>query len=200
VGVIEHLHETRVLGRRVQVLAGMLASRLPPGARVLDVGAGDGLIASAIQRRRPDIRIEGIDVLVRPDSAIPVRAFDGQTIPFANHAFDVALCIDVLHHTDDPRVLLREATRAARSLLVKDHTRDGPFAGTRLRFMDGVGNARHGVALPFNYWSRKEWAAALHLLELEVDEWTSEVPLYPWPASIVFEKGLHFVASLRRRS
>ena len=186
-GIIERIHETRVLGRRVRVLAKMLASRLPDRARVLDVGCGDGLIASAIQRHRPDVRIEGIDVLVRPDAAIPVRAFDGEAIPYADGSFDAALCIDVLHHTTDPRILLREATRVARDLLVKDHTRDGPLARFRLRFMDSVGNARHGVALPFNYWSRKEWASALADLDLEVRDWTPEVPLYPWPASVLFE-------------
>ena len=53
--------------------------------------------------------------------------------------------VDVLHHTDDPMVLLREAGRVASGfVLIKDHTQNGILAGRRLRFMDWVGNARHG--------------------------------------------------------
>ena len=41
---------------------------------------------------------------------------------------------DVLHHTSEPKVLLREAMRVAReTILVKDHTCDGLFAGATLR-------------------------------------------------------------------
>jgi SAM-dependent methyltransferase len=198
VGLVEHIHQTRVLGRRVRVLAETLAKRIPRGSRVLDVGCGDGLIASTILRLRPDVQIEGIDVLVRPNPAIPVHAYDGAAIPFPDRCFDVALCIDVLHHTVDPTILLRETTRVAKALLLKDHTREGLFAGARLRLMDAVGNARHGVALPFNYWSRQQWTAAIRSLELDVVEWSSDVALYPWPASLIFGTNLHFVAILQR--
>ena len=37
----------------------------------------------------------------------------------------------------------------------------GFLAGPTLRFMDWIGNARHGVALPYNYWSAQEWTLAL---------------------------------------
>jgi 2-polyprenyl-3-methyl-5-hydroxy-6-metoxy-1,4-benzoquinol methylase len=37
---------------------------IPIRAEVLDVGTGDGLIAKAIALNRPDIKIEGIDVLI----------------------------------------------------------------------------------------------------------------------------------------
>jgi methylase of polypeptide subunit release factors len=62
---------------------------LPPNARVLDVGCGDGMIAKSWMANRPDIRVEGIDVLVRPATKIPVQAFGGQFIPFEENSFDV---------------------------------------------------------------------------------------------------------------
>jgi hypothetical protein len=87
----------------------------------------------------------------------------------------VMLCcfVDVLHHTDDPRVLLRGARVARRNILIKDHTRNGLFAGPTLRFMDGVGNARFGVALPYNYWTRQQWQDAFRDLDVEVEVWQS---------------------------
>jgi hypothetical protein len=55
-------------------------------------------------------------------------------------------------------ILLREAARVARKIvLIKDHTLNGLFAAQRLRFMDKVGNARHGVSFPYNYWPKQRW-------------------------------------------
>ena len=51
-------------------------------------------------------------------------------------------------------ILLRETVRVARQVIViKDHLLKGAFAYSTLRLMDWVGNARHDVALPYNYWT-----------------------------------------------
>ena len=182
--VIGVLHKKFVAGRRVQVLAGHLAALIPTGARVLDVGCGDGVIDRLILERRPDVSIQGIDVLVRPDTPIPVKKFDGITIPYPDASFDVVMFVDVLHHTVDPFVLLREAQRVASTVLIKDHFRDGFLSGPTLRFMDWVGNAHHGVALPYNYWSRLEWEQAFAELQLKVGATNARLGLYPPPGFV----------------
>jgi SAM-dependent methyltransferase len=195
--LIERLHDGYVFGRRVRKLAGHLAEVVPADAQVLDVGCGDGAIARLLQELRPDVRVRGIDVLVRPQTHIPVEPFDGQAIPYPDGSFDVVLFVDVLHHTDDPMVLLREAVRVARQAVVlKDHTANGVLAGPTLRFMDNVGNARHGVALPYNYWPRQRWLDAFQQLGLTVAAWRKNLGLYPWPANWAFGRSLHFVARL----
>jgi hypothetical protein len=50
---------------------------------------------------RGNIDIQGIDVLVRPNTLIPVTPFEGDHLPFANGSFDCVLFVDVLHHTAD---------------------------------------------------------------------------------------------------
>lgn len=150
-----------------------------------------------ILEQRPDLEIRGIDVLVRPDTHVPVEPFDGHHIPHPDGAFDCVSFVDVLHHSDDPEALLREGARVARrALLVKDHTLEGWLAGPTLRFMDEVGNARHGVPRPHNYWTRTEWDAALARLGLASEAWHGRVGLYPWPASWLFDRRLQFVARL----
>ena len=62
--LLEHLHQNFVMGRRAQVLAQRLAELLPPHARVLDVGCGDGVVAQLILQSRPDVQIEGVTELV----------------------------------------------------------------------------------------------------------------------------------------
>jgi len=196
-GLTTSLHDGYVHQRRVRRLGELLTGLLPPGASVLDVGCGDGLLSRSIQDRRPDVRVHGLDVLVRETRHIPVQHFDGQTIPEGNEAVDVVLMVDVLHHTDDPIILLREAARvAARGVLIKDHTRDGFLAGPTLRFMDYVGNAHHNVVLPYNYWPKRRWLSAFDDLGLTVASWDDDLRLYPWPAEWVFGRSLHFIALL----
>ncbi len=168
-GLAPSLHYGYVHQPRVRRLGELLTRLLPQGVSVLDVGCGDGLLGRRIQELRPDVEFCGIDVLIRENTHIPVKHFDGQAIPESDGAFDVVLMVDVLHHTDDPMILLREAARVARhGVLIKDHTRDGFLAGPTLRFMDYVGNSHYGVSLPFNYWPKRRWLDAFHNLGLAV--------------------------------
>ena len=195
--LLDTVHGGFVFPRRTGRLAQTIAQLLPAGARILDVGCGDGHIAFEVSKLRPDVRLEGIDVLIRKGTLIPVTRFDGERIPYEGASFDVVMFVDVLHHTNDPQVLLREAKRVARkAVVIKDHTRDGFLAGPRLRFMDWVGNARHGVVLPYNYWSRNRWHSELKNLGLVEDDWSEKLHLYPWWANWLFGSSLHFVARL----
>jgi SAM-dependent methyltransferase len=200
-GAIQRLHDGYVHGRRVNRLAELLTSLIPEHSSVLDVGCGDGLLARLIQDRRSDLSLGGIDVLVRDHTHIPVDPFDGQSIPAADRSRDVVMFVDVLHHADDPMVLLAEAARVARrAVVIKDHLLEGWLAGLTLRFMDHVGNAHHGVVLPYNYWPRRRWSDAFARLSLNVETWIDALGLYPWPASLVFGRSLHFIARLRHES
>ena len=193
----ERLHEWYGFGRRVRCLADQIESYLPKNATVLDVGCGDGTIDRLIQDQRGDLEFRGIDVLVRPDTKIPVDEFDGMVIPHPENSFDCVVFVDVLHHSDDANQLLREASRVARQfVIIKDHRLNGFLAGPTLRFMDDVGNKRHGVRLPYNYWSHETWQSAFHESGLTVEDWSQRLGIYPWPASLLFGRGLHFLARL----
>ena len=198
-GFLDRIHTRVVHPRRVAVLARHLSRLIPAGASVLDVGCGDGQLAAAIGGGRADLSISGLDVLQRPHARVPVRLFDGLTIPALDRSVDVVMLVDVLHHTADPMVLLPEAARVARTrVLIKDHVRDGILAGITLRFMDRTGNARHGVSLPYNYWTSDEWQQAFDSLGLQIAERLTELRLYPIPARWLFDRSLHFIAALAR--
>jgi SAM-dependent methyltransferase len=192
-------HRSLVFGRRTRVLAELLAKEIPQGAAVLDIGCGDGTIASLIAQQRPDITIRGVEFLVRPDCKIECAAFDGMTLPFPDGSFDVCLFVDVLHHTQDPAVLLREAVRVSRSfVLLKDHLDENFLDNATLRLMDWVGNRPHGVVLTYNYQSRAAWQEHFVKCRLERVSWNERVPLYPPPVSFIAGRGLHFVALLKK--
>ena len=196
--VLDYVHGDLVFGRRIAVLAAHIAAMLPMNAAVLDVGAGDGSLASALMARRPDLTITGIDVFVRDTTAIPVRHFDGERIPHPDKSVDVVLFVDVLHHTHNVDALLGEAARVARhSVVIKDHYGDGRVSKAVLRFMDWMGNARHGVVLPYHYQSRREWEGSLARAGLHPVAVRDALGIYIWPLTLLFDARLHFVAQLK---
>ncbi len=192
------VHGALIFGRRVEKLADALAAAIPAGpARVLDLGCGDGQVAVALMRRRPELVVEGVDVLVRPVTHIPVTEYDGATLPFAQAAFDHVTIVDVLHHTDDPGAVLAEAARvAARSVVVKDHLREGLLAGPVLRLMDWVGNRGHDVRLPYNYLDTEQWHKAFDRAGVSEGKRQVRLGLYPAPLDWAFGRRLHFVSRL----
>lgn len=194
------LHGVSVHRRRVRRLAALLATLLPSGAHVLDVGCGDGQLGALLMQLRPDLTLEGVDVLVRSQTHIPVRWFDGQTLPIGSKGADVVLLVDVLHHCENPLALMQDCDRAARrAIVIKDHLADGMLAVPLLRFMDWVGNAGHGVALPYNYWRLQQWHDAWTGLGWTPRSWKQNLALYPKPADWIFGRELHFLADLAPR-
>jgi SAM-dependent methyltransferase len=200
-GLLDTVHGGLVHDRRVKVLSRHFAEMLPADGRVVDIGCGDGRIGALVMERRGDLEFSGFDIAARSEAHIPVRVFDGQTIPLADGEADVVTLVDVLHHAEDPFGLLSEAARVSRDgLVLKDVTPLGPLSGATLRVMDWVGNARHGVPLPYDFWSQAQWRDAFSALGLEVKELRRRLTLYPWPANLVFEKRMHFIARLVPRA
>lgn len=104
-------------GRR-RILARLLAGRrLPPGARVLDVGCGTG--ANAPVLRGADRFTIGIDASPIPMALVDrthdarLRA-DAAHLPFGDASFDLVVALDVLEHLDDDRAAVRELRRVLR--------------------------------------------------------------------------------------
>jgi len=198
VNLVEQVHGAYGGARRMRALCDHVVELIPKNGTLLDVGCGDGLLAERIEQLRPDVRVRGVDVLVRPGAVIAVEEFDGKSLPYAEGSFDTVLFADVLHHCDEPLTLLAEAVRVSRwNLLVKDHTLHGPFSGRLLRFMDDVGNKRYGVSMKYDYWSEARWREVFGELSLEVAEWRPSLHLYPAVADWLFGASLHFLADLR---
>ncbi len=197
---IARSHRALVFGRRARVLAEALAPLIPQGAKVLDIGCGDGTIAGLLAIQRPDLTIEGVELAPRAACRIACRAYDGEHLPFSDRAFEVCLFVDVLHHTRDVTQLLREAARVSRSLvLLKDHLSENSFDHAILRAMDWVGNRPHGVTLTYNYQSFRQWQEHFTACGLRVGQLSTDLQLYPLPFSLLFGRKLHFVAQLIRR-
>ena len=96
------------------------ARLVPQGARVLDLGCGDGALLALLQRERGctgyGIEINDANVLAcvqRGVNVIQLNLDEGLSM-FGDQSFDVVLQIDTLQHLRNAEVMLRETARVGR--------------------------------------------------------------------------------------
>ncbi len=91
------------------------AGRLPPRARVLDLGGGTGLLAGWMRAVRPDLELVVADasrgMLARVPEGIQAVYARAEALPFPDAAFDAAVLGEALHHFADPEAALSQLAR-----------------------------------------------------------------------------------------
>jgi ubiquinone/menaquinone biosynthesis C-methylase UbiE len=90
-----------------------VARRLPPRAEVLDVGCGNGFIAHHLSGLL-GTTVVGLDVGTSTPAHINYLPYDGRHFPIKDQSFDAVLLCYVLHHAEDPRLVLNEVSRVLR--------------------------------------------------------------------------------------
>jgi len=195
----EWIHEWKIKDRRIKVLANHICRFIPNHSILLDVGCGDGKLALKIANRTNSTTIQGIDVLLRKDCAIPVTLFDGEKIPFDDNSFDYILLVDVLHHTLSPEKVFKECVRVcSKGIILKDHLNNSSFDYLTLRFMDKVGNSRFDVNLPHNYLPISSWDSLFSDNKLIITNSITDLSLYPFPLNLLFDRKLHAIWHLTK--
>jgi ubiquinone/menaquinone biosynthesis methyltransferase len=134
-----------------------LLADLPPGARILDLGAGTLDGALEIRRRRSDARVVAADFArqmlkvgrAKPEAgAVATHAADGHHLPYATGAFDAAFsafCVRNLRDLPAAMAELRRVVRPGGTVVVLEF-----FRPPRPRlFFDRLYNAR---LLPLVGW------------------------------------------------
>ncbi len=100
----------------------LMVSRVPaaPGATVLDVATGTGLVAERLLRR--GLRVTGVDqsgemlsvARRRFGAAVELVEASADALPFADASFDHLTFTYLLRYVDDPGATLRELARVVR--------------------------------------------------------------------------------------
>jgi SAM-dependent methyltransferase len=98
-------------------LEALVRGYVTPNSRVLDLGCGRGGVVELFWR---DVKLAaGLD----PDSpslsehrapGMPILRGVGEHLPFAGESFDLVVCLWVLEHVRQPRIVLREVARVLR--------------------------------------------------------------------------------------
>jgi SAM-dependent methyltransferase len=93
-------------------------TRLPPDARVLDVGCG----RIGLRALEPQLDVTGVDLVERPAYPGPfVRADAASGLPFSDGEFDLVYCSSVIEHVPRSRraAFAREIRRVGRGWFVQ---------------------------------------------------------------------------------
>jgi methionine biosynthesis protein MetW len=97
-----------------------IASLVPTGSRVLDLGCGDGAMLDYLQRERGcsgyGVELDDANVLAcvqRGVNVLQLNLDQGLTV-FEDASFDVVLQIDTLQHLRNAETMLRETARVGR--------------------------------------------------------------------------------------
>jgi SAM-dependent methyltransferase len=190
-------HHRAIHVPRVERVTRALAAQIGRAASLLDIGCGDGTVAQGIGAAVGATRVAGVDVLVRPRTAIPVTPYDGEHLPFPDGAFEAVVISDVLHHCAAPITVLREALRvASRVVAIKDHFRFDRVSGAILLAMDQVGNAAPGVLVRGTYFTAGELATLVHDAGGRITglEWPLRIHDLPW--RLITQDRLQFAAKI----
>ncbi len=132
------------LRRRGRRKARQIAPHLQ-GSRVLDLGCGEGFVSLALDAGRRD---EGIarelflcDVANVNRTALPGMVYDGEHLPLANASVDTVVLSLVLHHSANPRQVVREAARVARlRVIVTESTYESALDRLLIECLDRLAN------------------------------------------------------------
>lgn len=96
----------------------LFADALPPGAHILDLACGAGIVGSTLLSRRSDLRVTGIDWAEVPDAPIPNLVIHPwvsmEELPFGDGRFDAAVSLFGVEYGDIGRTA-RELERVLKA-------------------------------------------------------------------------------------
>jgi SAM-dependent methyltransferase len=164
-----------------------LLPHLGASQSVLDIGCGAGSVTTLLRAQGHavtplDVRAQSLTPAVTP------ILFDGQHIPFGAQYFDVALLLTVLHHANEPELLLTEAARVAKRVIVIEDTYSNRPQRALTLATDSLVNFEFR-GHPHNNRADIEWRACFKGLQLRVLHSAS------WPVAAVFRQSLYVLES-----
>jgi SAM-dependent methyltransferase len=167
--------------RYKKVIIDGLHPLLKDGSFVLDIGCSDGYLDNQLIKQNRTLHILGADLQYTQKSKIPSVIYNGKRLPFPNASFDVVIAVDVLHHTEDIMVVLREMSRVSKHyILIKDHVWDGNrITWLFLSFFDWCTNIPNGIRCTYNYPKLDQWHRYFNALSLTIQE-SKQVSHFPF--------------------
>ena len=153
-----------------------VAKVLPPRATVLDVGCGNGFIAHHLQGML-GTTVVGLDVGRDTAARINYLPYDGRHFPVMDQSFDAVLLCYVLHHAQDPRLVLNEVSRVLREGGLAIIYEDIPVLWWDRVFCWGHDRQWRGRTGRCTFYAEHDWRRIFNLSGFEV---VKERPLSRW--------------------
>ncbi|MFX1592318.1 MAG: class I SAM-dependent methyltransferase [Promethearchaeota archaeon] len=144
------------------------------GEKVLDLGAGNGLLALEIKEQL-NKEVVLVDVVDYNYTDLPLLLYKPECrVPLADEEVDTTILYTVLHHASDPEHLLEEATRITKQrLVIKEAYIENDDLRITNSFIDWFYNRVIGdedINVPLNFLKVKEWEKLLKSYGFQVNE------------------------------
>jgi SAM-dependent methyltransferase len=144
------------MNERASAILASFASAIAPYSRIIDIGAGKGLLAQEMAQQF-NARVTMVDVASYNQSDVPLTICDSRALAFASDSFDYAILSFVLHHTPKPEAILREAVRVARQVIVIENDVRGAARQWLTRTIDSWPAIRYGTPPCYIAQTRDSW-------------------------------------------
>ena len=197
--IIQTLYNIFLRRRRIRKLTSILLPYLPTEGTVLDLGCGNGDLASALSHARSRLHFTGLEMYPLAVSIIERFTYNGTRVPYPDASFDYVMIITVLHHTDDYNILMNEARRVARkAIIIVDHQYRTRWDWLMLAIIDWPGNVPFGVYTPYNFKKRLEWVDLFAQAKMKEIRYDDRLYMFGKYADFLFGRQLHFISLLEK--
>jgi len=144
------------LDARAAAILDSFASTIQPHSTIIDIGAGKGSLAEAMTRQL-NARVTMVDIAKYNQSALPLIVCDSRALAFGENSFDYAVLSFVLHHCPQPELIVRQALRVARAVIVIENDVRGTLRGWFTRAIDSFPAIQYGTPPCYFTKSRDAW-------------------------------------------
>ncbi len=141
-------------------------SHLDINNKILDVGSGNGAICNYLKTK--GYNIDALDVAnlsIYPH--IKTVVYDGKKMPFKNKAYGTALLLTVLHHTNNPKIVLKETARVSQKIIIIEDIYSNIIQQYMTYIMDTLVNLGHSN-MTYQNKNDKEWKILFKQLNLQL--------------------------------
>lgn len=156
---------------RASLIANLILPYLKDKDIVLDLGAGSGKVTEAILAKK-HLKLIPLDVADRCQATyLEIQRYDGEKIPFKTNYFDCVLLVFVLHHCEEPDLVLKEAVRVTKNkILVFEDKIESKVGFFLLKIWHTVVSILIGEDLFYSFRKDRAWQKKFKKLGLKVRE------------------------------
>jgi len=168
----------KLLRNRAHRIERSVKEHVSASKSILDCGGGDMLISNLIEERS-DVKAFGADVVVAKQAHPRFCVCSGEKLAFQDKSFDMVALIFVLHHTNNPEVVIEECARVSKKhILILEDIFANQLEKKMLKLFDYAGNylIHKGMNFPYNFKSIAEWHAVFESKGLNL---VKSKPIYP---------------------
>jgi ubiquinone/menaquinone biosynthesis C-methylase UbiE len=143
------------------------------GEKILDLGAGDGLLALEIKKFSKEVLL--IDILDYNQTDLPIILYNPEgKLPLADNEVDTTILYTVLHHSSDPMHLIEEAMRVTKHrLIIKEAYIENEINRMTNSFFDWFYNRVVGdedINVPLNFLKVSGWQKIIESYGFDIIE------------------------------